>query len=143
VFKKKSTTIRTLIGAGTVIVGELRFTEGLRIDGEIQGDVVSLAEHSSLLVISEQAKITGRVQAGHIIINGTVVGPVQSNELLELQPKASIEGDVRYQSLEIHQGASINGELRPLVLNPVVNHVVDAISDEKPSLVKLAASNSV
>ena len=30
--KKKQPPIRTLIGEGTVIVGELRFTEGLRID---------------------------------------------------------------------------------------------------------------
>jgi hypothetical protein len=38
--KKKQPPIRTLIGEGTVIQGELRFTEGLRIDGEVHGDVV-------------------------------------------------------------------------------------------------------
>ena len=38
--KKKQPPIRTLIGEGTVIHGELRFTDGLRIDGEVFGDVV-------------------------------------------------------------------------------------------------------
>ena len=31
--KKKQPPIRTLIGEGTVITGELRFADGLRIDG--------------------------------------------------------------------------------------------------------------
>ena len=126
--KKKQPPIRTLIGEGTVISGELRFTEGLRIDGEVQGDVISAGEHLSILVISEKARVTGRVRAAHVIINGTVFGPVQSDEILELQPKATVVGDVRYEVLEMHPGATIHGELRPLKV------------EDKPSL-KLAASN--
>lgn len=129
--KKKQPPIRTLIGEGTVIVGELRFSEGLRIDGEVQGDVLATGEGGSILVISEKARVVGCVKAGHVIINGSVVGPVQSDELLELQPKASIVGDVRYESLEMHQGATINGELHPLKV------------EEKPMIVKLAAANTV
>ncbi|MBW8828069.1 MAG: polymer-forming cytoskeletal protein [Burkholderiales bacterium] len=126
--KKKQPPIRTLIGEGTVIQGELRFTEGLRIDGEVHGDVVATGEGHSILVISEKARVMGKVKAAHVIINGSVAGPVISDELLELQPKASIVGDVRYEVLEMHQGATIDGELRPLK------------ADEKPAL-KLAASN--
>jgi cytoskeletal protein CcmA (bactofilin family) len=126
--KRKQPPIRTLIGEGTVIQGELRFTEGLRIDGEVHGDVVATGEGPSILVISEKARVLGTVKAAHVIINGTVCGPVESHELLELQPKASIVGDVRYEVLEMHQGATIDGELRPLK------------AEEKPAL-KLAASN--
>lgn len=126
--KKKQPPIRTLIGEGTVINGELRFTEGLRIDGEVQGDVISAGEHLSILVISEKARVTGKVRAAHVIINGTVFGPVQSDDILELQPKATVVGDVRYEVLEMHPGATIHGELRPLK------------AEDKPSL-KLAASN--
>ncbi len=126
---KKQAPIRTLVGEGTVIHGELRFTEGLRIDGEVFGDVVAAASSAnSVLVISEKAQVVGKVKAGHVIINGRVKGPVESDELLELQPKARIEGDVRYQSLEMHQGAVIDGELRPLK------------AEEKAAVVKLAAS---
>jgi cytoskeletal protein CcmA (bactofilin family) len=53
------------------------------------------------------------VKAGHVIINGEVKGPVHSTDLLEVQPKARITGDVRYELLEMHQGALIDGELRP------------------------------
>ena len=127
--KKKTPPIRTLIGEGTVFQGELRFTEGLRIDGEVIGDVLASGGDRSMLVISEKARVTGKVSAGHVIISGEVIGPVQSDELLELQPKARVEGDVRYELLEMHRGATIVGELRPLK------------AVEKPAL-KLAASNA-
>ncbi|MES2100540.1 MAG: polymer-forming cytoskeletal protein [Pseudomonadota bacterium] len=126
--KKKQPPIRTLIGEGTLIHGEVRFTEGLRIDGEVLGDVTATGDGASILVISEKARVTGKVSGGHLIINGTVNGPIRSTELLELQPKAVIVGDVRYETLEMHQGATIDGELRPMN------------AAEKPGL-KLAASN--
>ncbi len=130
--KKKQPPIRTLIGEGTVIRGELLFTDGLRIDGEVQGDVIATGQQSSILVISEKARVVGKVKAGHVIINGHVTGPVMSDELLELQPKAVIVGDVEYASLEMHQGAKIDGELHPLNK-----------ADEKPALIKLATAKAV
>ncbi len=126
--KKKQPPIRTLVGEGTTIHGELRFTEGLRIDGEVLGDVIATGDAPSILVISEKARVTGKVCGGHVIINGSVTGPVRSDDLLELQPKARIVGDVRYEVLEMHQGATIDGELRPLA------------AGDRPGL-KLAASN--
>jgi len=131
--RKKQPPIRSLIGEGTVIHGELRFLEGLRIDGEVQGDVVA-SDAVSLLVISENARVHGKVMAGHVIINGQVHGPVTATELLELQPKARIVGDVHYETLEMHQGATIDGELKHLTAAGA-----DA-SQERPQL-KLAAAN--
>lgn len=125
--RKKPPPIRSLIGEGTVVHGEVRFVEGLRIDGEVHGDVVA-TEGRSILVISENARVHGKVLASHVIINGEVKGPVQSDELLELQPKARVLGDVRYDILEMHPGAQIDGEVKPLK------------GAEKPAL-KLAASN--
>jgi cytoskeletal protein CcmA (bactofilin family) len=126
--KKKQPPIRTLIGEGTLIQGEIRFSEGLRIDGEVHGDVTAVGDGQSILVISEKARVMGKVTGGHVIINGSVNGPVESRDLLELQPRAVIVGDVRYEVLEMHQGATIDGELRPIS------------AAEKPGL-KLAASN--
>lgn len=125
--KKKSPAIKSLIGEGMQLRGELHFADGLRIDGEVFGDVLA-AEGPSILVISENARVHGKVKAAHVIINGEVRGPVFSDEMLELQPKARVTGDVRYEVLEMHPGAMIDGELRPLK------------AAEKPAL-KLAASN--
>ena len=114
--------------AGTLVHGEVRFPEGLRVDGEVPGDVLAIGDGSSFLVISEKARAIGKVLGGHVIINGPVNGPARTTELLELQPGAAIVGDVHYEVLEKHQGATIDAELRP------------RSGAERPGL-KLAASN--
>lgn len=127
--KKKQPPIKSLIAEGSRIVGNISFSDGLRIDGEVSGDIRASDEQGSLLVISESAKVQGALTADHIIINGSVKGPVYAQHMLELQPKARIEGDVQYTALEMHQGALITGQLRPLLEG-----------EEKPTL-KLAANN--
>ncbi len=126
--KKRPPPIRSLICEGSVVNGELQFIDGLRIDGVVHGDVVAVVGAPSLLVISEKARVHGKVKAEHVIISGEVVGPIHCAELLELQPKARIVGDLHYGTLEMHHGASVNGELKSLK------------SAERPTL-KLAASN--
>lgn len=126
--RKKPPPIRSLICEGTVVQGQLCFVEGLRIDGEVNGDVICEGDGRSMLVISENGRVHGKVKAGHVIISGEVRGPVHASSLLELQPKARVIGDIRYDVLEMHQGATVEGELKPLK------------STEKPALI-LAASN--
>ena len=128
--KKKQPPIKSLIAVGSCIEGNLRFTDGLRIDGEVIGDIRAADGSPSILVISESARVTGHVQADHVVINGRVNGPVHASELLELQPKARIEGEVFYKALEMHQGAVITGQLRP----------TSQALEDKPML-KLAANN--
>lgn len=127
--KKKQPPIKSLIAEGSQIDGHFTFTDGLRVDGAMVGDIRANQNQPSILVISETATVTGEIHADHIIINGTIKGPVYANLMLELQPKARIEGDVHYAALEMHQGAIIAGQLRPIVGG-----------EEKPTL-KLAANN--
>ncbi len=128
--KKKQPPIKSLIAEGSEIVGNITFTDGLRVDGSITGNIRAGEEIPSILVISEIASIAGEVVADHIIINGSVKGPIYARKMLELQPKARIEGDVEYAALEMHQGALITGQLRPIL----------GEGEEKPTL-KLAANN--
>ena len=128
--KKKQPPIRSLIAEGSQIDGNFSFTDGLRVDGAIVGNLCAKPDLASMLVISESASVTGEIHADHIIINGAVKGPVHARFMLELQPKARIQGDVHYTVLEMHQGALVAGQLRPIVG-----------IEEKPTL-KLAANNS-
>ncbi len=104
-------TIDSLIGLSTSIEGDLHFKGGLRIDGKVKGNVIAEEGQSSLLVISENARVEGEVRVSHLIVNGEIVGPVYSSDLLELQPKARITGDVHYKALEMHGGALVSGKL--------------------------------
>lgn len=126
---KKQPPIKSLIAQGTRIDGHLSFVDGLRVDGEVNGDIRANDDSRSILVISESARVKGAVFADHVIVNGSVTGPINAYELIELQPKARIHGDVTYKALEMHQGAVIAGQLRPM-----------DEGEAKPTL-KLAANN--
>lgn len=112
--RKKGTPqkrIDSLIGAGTVVNGDISFNGGLRIDGQVRGNVTAANGDPCTLVVSEQARIDGEVRVSHVVINGTVNGPVTADDYLELQAKARIAGDVAYRQIEMHVGAVIQGRL--------------------------------
>jgi cytoskeletal protein CcmA (bactofilin family) len=109
--RKTKNTIDSLIGLSTTIEGNLYFKGGLRIDGTVKGNVFADGDDACMLVISEHARIEGEVRVPYVIINGEIIGPVYSSELLELQPKARINGDVFYKALEMHGGAVVAGKL--------------------------------
>lgn len=126
---KPQNRIDSLIGTTTRIEGNLIFSGGLRIDGMVRGNVVAVAEQPSTLVISADARIDGEVQAAHIVVNGTINGPVHATETLELQAGSKVKGDVYYKTIEIHQGAVVDGRL--------VHHAADTKGVE----LKLASSS--
>jgi cytoskeletal protein CcmA (bactofilin family) len=103
--------IDSLIGAGTIVEGDVTFSGGLRIDGSVRGHVGTVDNQAGTLVISEHATIDGEVRVSHVVINGTVRGPVVANDYLELQAKARVNGDVTYRTLEMHVGAIVQGKL--------------------------------
>jgi cytoskeletal protein CcmA (bactofilin family) len=109
--RKSKSTIDSLIGISTTIEGNVHFRGGLRIDGHVKGNVIADSEEPSMLVVSEFAKVEGEVRVAHLVVNGEIIGPVYSTELLELQPKARITGDVFYKALEMHGGALVAGKL--------------------------------
>jgi cytoskeletal protein CcmA (bactofilin family) len=108
---KAQSRIDSLIGAGTRVEGNVIFAGGLRIDGEVRGNVLVDKGQAGTLVISEQARVEGEISVSHLVINGTVIGPVHVAEFLELQPSARVTGDVEYLGLEMQQGAVVQGRL--------------------------------
>ena len=106
---KKQLSVKSIIGPGMRVDGPVDFQDGLQIDGTVLGDVKANPDQPSLLVITETGSVQGAIRADHVVIGGSVVGPVQAGELLELQSKARVEGDVQYKALEMQQGAVIAG----------------------------------
>ena len=108
---KLQNRIDCLIGAGTTIEGNITFNGGLRVDGHVRGNVNAADDKPGTLVLSEQAHIEGEIRVSHVVINGTVVGPVHAGEYAELQAKANVTGDVYYRTMEIQLGAVVQGRL--------------------------------
>jgi cytoskeletal protein CcmA (bactofilin family) len=122
-------TIDSLVGLGTVIEGNVLFSGGLRIDGEVRGNVIAQGDKPSMLVLSENARIVGSVRAAQLVVNGAIEGPVHADILMELQPKARVVGDITYKALEMHHGAMVEGRL-------------SALDGAKPAL-KLATTHAI
>jgi cytoskeletal protein CcmA (bactofilin family) len=114
-FRKQPTRpqnrIDSLIGIGTRIEGSVNFKGGLRVDGEICGNVTALPDQASTLVLSEKARIDGEIRVSHLVVNGTINGPVFATEFLELQASSRVKGDVHYNNLEMQLGAVVEGRL--------------------------------
>lgn len=108
---KPQNRIDSLIGAGTRVKGDLFFTGGLRVDGQVDGNVIADEGKPSTLVLSENARVDGEINVTHLVVNGVVTGPVRAAEYLELQSKAKLTGDVHYKTLEIQLGAIVQGKL--------------------------------
>lgn len=108
---KPQNRIDSLIGSTTRIEGNVFFTGGLRVDGVIRGNVSALPDQPGTLVISEHARVDGEVQVAHLVVNGTINGAVHAAETLELQSGSRVKGDVHYKSVEMHQGAVVEGRL--------------------------------
>jgi len=102
--------VTTLIAGSTEIRGDIHFHGRLHVDGKIDGAIRGEGAQA-MLTLSEHAKVTGEVQAPHIIINGSVTGDVTASERLELASNARVEGNVFYKVLEMSAGAQINGKM--------------------------------
>ena len=115
---RSSNSVKSIIGPGMRVDGRWIFRTACRSTATVLGDVKANPDQPSLLVITETGSVQGAIRADHVVIGGSEVGPAQAGELLELQSKARVEGDVQYKALEMQQGAVIAGQLRPQLTPP-------------------------
>lgn len=104
------TKINTLIGENTEIEGVVNFSGGLHVVGKINGGAISKKD-DSLLIVSENALVTGDVVVKHLIVNGQIDGEIYVDGKVELFDKARINGNIHYKIIELPVGAEVNGKL--------------------------------
>ncbi len=109
--KSKQREIRTLIGPGTRVVGEIDFEGGLHLDGKVEGNIVARAGADAVLSVSPDGVVEGNVEVPEVVLSGTVNGDVVASERVELGPTARVVGNVVYQLIEMAIGAEVNGKL--------------------------------
>ncbi len=109
--RNAKTDIDSLVGISARIEGDICFTGGLRIDGEVHGNVIGGESSENVLVISEHARVEGDVRCATLVVDGYISGDVYATEMLELRPKGRIIGNVHYKALEMHNGATVAGTL--------------------------------
>ena len=66
--------VHTLLGKGSEFEGKLTFEGQVRIDGKFSGQIFT----KDTLVIGDGAKVNAEIQAGTVIVNGTVEGNIKA-----------------------------------------------------------------
>ena len=102
----------TVIGENCVIEGDVTFEKTIEVHGKIIG-TLKIAENctSAILVIKKTGIIEGDVYGSDVIIEGEVVGNVSGKKDIKIENSAFISGNVYYDILDMHGGATVNGNL--------------------------------
>lgn len=108
-----------IIGAGTVIEGEVRSNGDLRIDGNVRGSVTSKTK----VVIGNTGVVEGDIVCQNADISGSVKGKTTVNEMLFLKSPARINGDIQTGKLVVEVGASFSGNCS---MGPEIKHIKNA-----------------
>ena len=96
----------TLISPGTILNGDVKSENDLRIDGTIKGNVKSDAK----IIIGATGFVEGNVEGANADIYGRVAGNVGVKELLQLREQGNIEGNIVAVQLQIDPTAVFNGK---------------------------------
>lgn len=108
-----------LIGAGTVIEGDIRSNGDIRIDGSVYGHVISKAK----VVIGNTGLVEGDVTCQNADVSGTVKGKTSVSELLFLKASSKISGDIVTGKLVVEVGATFTGSCN---MGPLIKDIKDA-----------------
>ncbi|CAB3774245.1 bactofilin family protein [Paraburkholderia humisilvae] len=106
-----SSKIMTLLAGDVHFMGDLEFSDGIRLDGKLTGHAVSKPGSHSLFVVSEKGVVHGDIHGYDVIINGTVLGNVSAEHSVELQANAQVTGNIEYRQLQMDYGARVDGTL--------------------------------
>lgn len=130
--KEHADHISTLLGVGTAIEGTLAFQDTIRLDGTVNGKIIS---EKGTVIIGERAVVEAQIQVGTAIIKGTVNGQIHASERIEVYPPAKITGDIQAPVVSIETGVFFNGncsmaKVEPLPADTALTH--EKRTEKKP-----------
>ncbi len=101
----------SLFSDNVSFVGDLEFEGGLKINGSFKGNIRHKQDCVSLLALSSEGCIEGNVSSYDALIDGTIIGDLYVEHLLELHSNARVSGNISYRQLSMEHGASVDGKL--------------------------------
>ena len=96
------------IGKSVVIKGELSGSEGLTIEGQVDGKIEL---RQNVLTIGPNGKIKAQVFAKSVVILGEVTGNVTASEKVDIRDNGSVDGDIAAPRVAIAEGAHFRGSI--------------------------------
>jgi len=104
-FDKGSGELNTIVGKGSIIEGDVKVQNSLRVDGRIKGQIAT----TDSLVIGKEGEIEGEIRAKNVIVGGRIVGNIFASGKVVLEPKSTIQGEIKTSRIVIDEGATFDG----------------------------------
>ncbi|MGN6435953.1 MAG: bactofilin family protein [Agriterribacter sp.] len=96
----------SLIGAGTVIKGDIVSSGDIRIDGILKGNISGSAK----VLIGAEGVVEGDIEGQQADILGKVTGKIVIKDLLNLRGKSVIKGNISAGKLQVEPTVTFNGQ---------------------------------
>jgi cytoskeletal protein CcmA (bactofilin family) len=122
--KTEITTAINMIGAGTVITGDVQSKGDIRVDGTLKGSVNT----SGKVVLGKNGIIEGDVVCNDADISGIIKAKITVSQLLSLKSTSKLNGDIITNKLSIEPGASFSGSCS---MGAVIKDIKHAEKQEK------------
>jgi cytoskeletal protein CcmA (bactofilin family) len=100
--------VTVVIQKGCSLEGKLQFEGTARIDGKFQGEIFT----PDILVIGDEAQVTGQIEADIVIISGQFTGDIFATQRVEIQAPAVVRGSIQTAILQIDEGAVFDGKTK-------------------------------
>ena len=99
----------SLLGDGSFFSGKLTFIGTVRIEGRIEGEILS----DDTLVVADGGEVRGSVDVGTLIVTGGLVdATVNAKVAVEIHPGGTLHGEVTSPVFQIERGAIFRGQSR-------------------------------
>jgi cytoskeletal protein CcmA (bactofilin family) len=98
--------ITAFLGKGTEFKGVLSFSGTIRVDGRVEGEIVS----KDTLIAGDGAFLQGEISVGTLISSGKIMGNVTAGQKVHLLAPASIQGTIKTPKLIIEEGVVFDGK---------------------------------
>ena len=102
--------ITVVLQKGCHLEGRLQFEGTARIDGTFKGEIFT----PDILLVGEEAKVSGWIEADVVVISGQFTGDIFATQRVELQAPAVVRGTVQTAILQIEEGAVFEGKTKML-----------------------------
>ncbi len=103
--KNYEKSIRAFLGEGTEFKGVITFEGTVRVDGVLEGDVVT----KDTFIVGAAARVRANIQAGVVIIMGDVEGKIEATEKCEIRIGSHVRAEIFTPSIYIEEGAVFEG----------------------------------
>jgi len=93
------------LGKGTDFRGVLKFEGTIRVDGRLEGEVIT----KDTLIVGDSATIMGNLNIGTLICSGKIQGNIVATQKVQFLAPGVLNGDIATPRMTVEEGFFLNG----------------------------------